>query len=147
MKLASVNTQDSISINTLIGPGSFVQGNISIAGFIRIDGDVDGDIETTGRVIIGEKARIKGTIRALTIIVGGIVQGDIIAPENVHILSSALVIGSILTKKIIIEEKVVYSGACFAINDTSKFEAALATYNNKQAFQESIDQQDRGWNQ
>ena len=35
---------DDISINTLIGNGSFVQGDLKVNGFIRIDGDIDGNL-------------------------------------------------------------------------------------------------------
>ena len=38
---------DDISINTLIGAGSFIKGDVHIDGCIRFDGDIDGNIETT----------------------------------------------------------------------------------------------------
>ena len=132
------SVQDSISINTLIGPHTFVKGNLYIAGFIRIDGDIEGAIETKGRIIIGENARIKGNIRALTAIIGGIVQGDIITPEGVTVLSTGLVIGTIITKKINIEEMVLFSGNCFAINDDAMFQKQVTTYNNQKAYQENV---------
>jgi len=34
---------DDISINTLIGAGSFIKGDVHIDGFIRFDGDIDGN--------------------------------------------------------------------------------------------------------
>ena len=67
-------TSDDISINTLIGPGSFVSGDIKINGFIRIDGDIKGKIESSGNIIIGERAKIQGNITASSIVVGGIVH-------------------------------------------------------------------------
>ena len=64
-----------------------ITGNVTVSGFLRIDGDIDGNVQTQGRVIIGEEARIRGNIRAASVSVGGVVQGDIIAPDYVVILS------------------------------------------------------------
>ena len=53
---------DDISINTFIGSGSAVSGNLKIAGFVTIHGDLDGDLEATGKVIVSEDARVRGNI-------------------------------------------------------------------------------------
>ena len=129
---------DDISINTLIGSGSFIRGDMRIAGFIRIDGDLDGNLETTGRVIVGEKARIRGDIRSLVITIGGIVQGDVIAPEGVNILSTGVVLGTVITRKLVMEDSVLFSGSCFAVNDQDLFDAALSEYNNRKALSRSL---------
>jgi len=130
--------QDDISINTLIGSGSFIRGDMRIAGFVRIDGDLDGNLETSGRVIIGEKARIRGDIRSLVITIGGVVQGDVIAPEGVVILSTGMVIGSVITRKLVVEDSVVLSGSCFAVNDKERFDTVLSDYNNRKALSRSL---------
>ena len=130
-------TPEDVSINTIVGSGSFIRGELKIAGFIRIDGDIDGNLETGGRVIVGENARIRGNVNALRITVGGVIQGDIIAPEGVTILSTGMVLGNIITKKLAVEDSVILNGRCFAINDQSRFDAALSEYNNRQALADS----------
>ncbi len=125
--------QEDVSINTIVGPGAFIRGELKIAGFIRIDGDIDGSLETPGRVIIGENARVRGDIRALVATVGGVVQGDVIAPEGVTILSSGMVLGNVITKRLQVEESVVLNGACVAVNDQARFDAALSEYDNRRA--------------
>jgi len=130
--------QDDISVNTLLGPGSFIHGDMKIAGFLRIDGDLDGNLESSGRVIVGEKARIRGNIRSLVITVGGIIQGDIIAPEGITLLSGAVVLGSVYTKKLIVEESVLLSGICFASDSNEKFETTLVDYYNKKALHQTL---------
>ena len=52
---------DDISINTIIGHGSAISGDIKVNGFVRIDGDIDGNLETDGNVIIGEMPVYVGT--------------------------------------------------------------------------------------
>ncbi|MCR5496110.1 MAG: polymer-forming cytoskeletal protein [Treponema sp.] len=113
---------DDISINTLVGNGSFIQGNLKVNGFIRIDGDIDGDLETDGAVIISERARIQGNLVAKSAIIGGIVLGDVTAKEGVKLLSSSAVIGNIITKKVQMEDKVIFHGHCISIEDEAKFE-------------------------
>ncbi|MBQ5470552.1 MAG: polymer-forming cytoskeletal protein [Treponema sp.] len=127
---------DDISINTLIGNGSFVQGNIRVNGFIRIDGDIDGDLETDGAVIISEKARLRGNLNAKSAIIGGIVLGDVTAKEGVKLLSSSAVIGNIITKKVQMEENVIFHGHCISISNEERFETQVEKFLQEQAILE-----------
>ena len=91
---------DDISINTILGQGSAITGNIKINGFVRIDGDIDGNLETDGNIIIGENARIRGNIKAKSVIIGGIVLGNIEATQSIKILSAEAVVGDIISHKV-----------------------------------------------
>ncbi|EPF28642.1 polymer-forming cytoskeletal family protein [Treponema medium] len=135
--MAKKNFIDDISVNTIVGSGSLISGNVTVSGLLRIDGDIDGNIQTMGRVIIGEEARIRGNIRAASVSVGGIVQGDIIAPDYVVVLSSGMVIGSVLTKKLRVDDNVILHGFCSAIGDQNSFEEAEKKYSNRQALHSS----------
>ena len=135
--MAKKNFIDDISVNTIVGPGALISGNVTFSGFLRIDGDIDGNVQTKGRVIIGEEARIRGNIHAASVSVGGIVQGDIIAPEYVVILSSGMVIGSVLTKKLRVDDDVILHGFCSATGDQTDFEEAEKKYSNRQALHSS----------
>ena len=101
---------DDISFNTMVGPGAFVTGDLKLEGFTRVDGDIYGNLETTGKLIIGENARIRGSVTAKSAIVIGIVEGDILAPESVHLFSSAVVLGDVISRRIKAEDKVVSEG-------------------------------------
>ncbi|PIE97956.1 MAG: cell shape determination protein CcmA [Treponema sp.] len=125
---------DDISVNTIVGPGAFVSGGISAPGFLKIDGDVNGDIVSKGRVVVSETARINGNIRAAAVVIGGIVKGDIIAPEGVYLHSSAIVFGAVITKFLKVEENVLLSGFCYARSDRQGFEDAEKDYKNRQVF-------------
>ncbi len=124
---------DDISINTLIGPGSFIQGDLNVKGFIRFDGDIDGNLETTGKLIIGEQARIRGNIHATSAIIHGIVEGDVVAPEGVRLFSTATVIGDIVSKKILVEEKVFVQGQCIIFENSETFETAKKAWQDEKA--------------
>jgi len=122
---------DDISINTIIGLGSAVSGDVHANGFIRVDGDIDGNLESTGNIIIGDKARINGNVSARSTVVGGIVLGDISAPEGIKLLSSSAVIGDITTKKLEIEENVIFHGHCIALKNEEEFTNAAESYRDK----------------
>ena len=115
---------DDISFNTMVGPGAFVTGDLKLEGFTRVDGDIYGNLETTGKLIIGENARIRGSLTAKSVIVIGIVEGDILAPEGVHLFSSAVVLGDVISRKIKADEKVVIEGYCISIENQQDFEEA-----------------------
>lgn len=131
-------TSDDISINTLIGSGSFVSGNIKINGFIRVDGDINGKIETSSNVIIGEKARIKGDINAKSIVVGGIVIGDVSAPKGIKLLSNSIVIGDLITQSLQIEENVIFNGHCISIKNEEEFKTSAQQFIDQQAIRSKV---------
>ena len=115
---------DDISFNTMVGPGAFITGDLKLEGFTRVDGDIYGNLETIGKLRIGENARVRGSLTAKSVIVIGIVEGDILAPEGVHLFSSAVVLGDVISRKIKAEEKVVIEGYCISIENPEEFEEA-----------------------
>jgi len=119
---------DDISINTIIGNGSAIKGNLKINGFVRVDGDIDGNLETDGNIIIGENARIRGNITAKSVIIGGIILGNIMAEESIRLLSNAVVIGDILSHKVQIDDLATIHGHCISIKDQTAYESASSKY-------------------
>jgi cytoskeletal protein CcmA (bactofilin family) len=124
---------DDVSINTVVGLGASVSGNLKVSGFARIDGDIDGDIEATGRIMIGEKARIRGNVSALSVIVGGVVIGDIVAPEGVQLLATSSVIGDLVTKRVRVEDQVLFHGYCIALENETSFSDAQRLWQDVKA--------------
>ena len=112
---------DDISINTILGNGSAISGDIKVNGFVRIDGDIDGNLETDGNVIIGEHARIRGDVKAKSIIIGGIILGNIHALESAKVLSQAAVIGDIISHKVQIDDQALFHGHCISIKNEDSY--------------------------
>lgn len=113
---------DDISICTIVGSGSAFVGNMRVNGAMMIDGDVDGDLEVSGNLIIGEKARVRGNISAKSAVISGIVLGDISAPEGIKLTSTSTVLGDIATHRLQIAQGVVFHGHCIALSDEDLFE-------------------------
>ena len=129
---------DDISINTIIGKGSEIKGNVKVNGFVRIDGDIDGNLETDGNVIIGENARLRGNLTAKSVIIGGIIKGNIHAAESVKVLSDAAVIGDILSKKVQVEASAIFHGHCISIKDDSEYGKISGEYLQSKAIKDKV---------
>ncbi len=96
-------------INSFIGENSFFEGTMSVPGSLRIDGDFQGRILKTPYVVISSTGRILGDIKVHKVIVDGLVKGDIEADEII-LLSSSVIIGSLHAKNLIIEEGAILHG-------------------------------------
>lgn len=99
---------------TFLGKGSQFKGIGTFEGTIRIDGRLEGEIHTKGTLVVGEHAVIEGDVSADVVISGGRVTGNIIAAEKVQLLATGIVIGTIKTPLLSIEEGVRFSGTCDA---------------------------------
>lgn len=95
-----------------LGRGSRVEGNLSFQGSVRIDGQIEGQIEAKDTVIIGESAAIVAQIVAATIIVKGNVTGDLTASKRVELRSPGRLLGNIVTPSLVIQDGVVFEGHC-----------------------------------
>ena len=125
--------RDDVSINSLIGPGTSVAGNLEAAGFTRVDGDIDGNLVVDGKLIIGDKARIRGNVSANSVIIGGVVVGNIIVSEDVQLFSTASIVGDIIARKIRLDSQVLLQGTCIILNNKEDFEKAKIEWNNQRA--------------
>ena len=111
---------NGVFINSIIGEGASFSGDISMSGLFRIDGDFRGNIEKADKVLIGRNGRAECSIRAGTIVVGGVVKGDIYSTEKVVVLSTGMVIGNISTPRLLVEDGVVLNGRCKIISFQEK---------------------------
>jgi cytoskeletal protein CcmA (bactofilin family) len=101
MKNNSFAADDNI---TLLAKGVVLKGEIHVEGTVRIDGRLDGDIQTKGQVIIGEDGLVQGTITAGTVISSGRIKAKVMADDRVQLMKTATLIGEVLTPLLIIEE-------------------------------------------
>ncbi len=97
-------------IDSLVGENSFFKGDVQVEGFLRIEGAFQGDISETGYVLIGKEGRFKGTISAKRVIIGGVIDGRILAEEEVILLESAVVWAEIRSPQIVVEDGSLFSG-------------------------------------
>jgi cytoskeletal protein CcmA (bactofilin family) len=104
--------QIDIEANSTIGEQSFFEGRFAIRGSLRIDGTFEGQALQVDQLQIGPKGRVKTEITATSVVVEGIVIGNIAASRRILLLSSARVLGDVKTPELIIQDGVVLEGKC-----------------------------------
>ena len=108
MKSSNFGGDDNI---TLLAKGVVLKGEIHVEGTVRIDGRLDGNIQTKGHVIIGEDGLVQGTINAGTVVSSGRIKAKVTASDRVQLLKTATLIGEVLTPTLIMEEGAKLQGA------------------------------------
>lgn len=102
------------AVGSIVRRGTGIRGQVDLSGMLRIDGEFHGEVRATGRIVIGRTGRIERTVHAGTVIVAGTVRGDAVATELVELRSTAIMIGSICTPRLIVEEGGRFCGRCSA---------------------------------
>ncbi|CAB1367519.1 bactofilin family protein [Denitratisoma oestradiolicum] len=91
--------QANVRIESLIGAGTKVEGNIHFSGGLRVDGEVCGNVfaigDTPSTLVISERARIEGEIRVSHLVVNGTVVGPIMCGDFLELQSQARVTGDV----------------------------------------------------
>ncbi len=97
-------------ITTLIDSGSKFEGRLYFSGHARISGDFNGEIYTNDTLIITEGARVKASVDAGVVVIGGNFEGILRAKERIEMHPPAMFKGTCITPKLKIEEGVVFQG-------------------------------------
>jgi len=86
-------------IDTLIGAGTSIEGNIVFTGGLRVDGEVKGDMhgvrDQSTTLVISEHARIEGEISVSHLVINGTVIGPVHATEFLELQNKARVTGDV----------------------------------------------------
>ncbi|MEN2997693.1 MAG: polymer-forming cytoskeletal protein [Brevinematia bacterium] len=105
--------------NTIIGENSFFEGKFMVNGGIRIDGKFEGEMLKVSHVTIGSKGKVRSNISALSVVVEGVLIGNIDAKVRVILLPTSRVYGDITTPEIIIQQGVIFEGRIKIVQDRS----------------------------
>jgi cytoskeletal protein CcmA (bactofilin family) len=101
-------------IDSLIGVGSTITGNVQFTGGLRIDGCVIGNIKAVGdkpgTLVLSEMARIEGEIDVGHVVINGTVAGPVRASDYLELLPKARVTGDVSYKTIEIHVGAVIMG-------------------------------------
>jgi cytoskeletal protein CcmA (bactofilin family) len=117
--------QIEVDANSTIGEDSFFEGMFAVKGSLQIDGRFEGKALMVDQLQIGPKARVKTSIAATSVVVEGVVVGNIAASRRILLLSTARVLGDLKTPELIIQDGVVLEGKCtishFQIDNTRHY--------------------------
>lgn len=110
--MAKMNETDNSTAVNLISQGTEITGDIKSAGDIRIDGVLNGNLNTKGKVVIGPSGRIKGEVECKNSEVSGMIEGKISVSQLLNLKASSKITGTIVTSKLSIEPGALFTGNC-----------------------------------
>jgi len=96
----------------MISLGTTIEGSISSSENIRFDGNLIGNLNTRGKVFVGQTGKVTGEIRCKNCEIEGVVDGKIIVEELLSLRSMAKLYGEITTGKLAIEPGATFTGKC-----------------------------------
>src|SRR5262245_61173323 len=82
-------------IENVIGRSAVVHGDLKAEGAFRIDGTVEGAVESAGTIVIGESGVVRGDVRGAEVLIAGQVIGNVFSSSHLDILASGKVDGDI----------------------------------------------------
>jgi cytoskeletal protein CcmA (bactofilin family) len=89
-------------IDSLIGAGTFVVGDVTFTGGLRIDGQIRGNVVAANgepsALVISEQAKIDGEVRVSHVVVNGTVNGPLIANDYLELQPKARIVGDVTYK-------------------------------------------------
>jgi cytoskeletal protein CcmA (bactofilin family) len=109
---ASVNLSTVTNVTNAFTESTKMIGDISTDNDIRIDGELKGNLDCKGRVIIGPQGKVEGTIVCQNAIIEGLFVGDIKVKELLSLKETASVTGDIKTDKLNVQPGAYFTGKC-----------------------------------
>ncbi len=108
-KMAEAENTNKIN---MIGVGTTIEGNISSSENIRFDGNLIGNLNTKGKVFVGQSGKVTGEIRCKNCEVEGVVDGKVVVEELLSLRAMSKLYGEIRTGKLAIEPGATFTGKC-----------------------------------
>ena len=87
----------------ILGEGTLIKGDISASSDIRIDGQLVGNLEAKGRVVIGPKGKIDGQVKCKNVEIVGFIKGKVFVDELLNMKATSKIEGDIVAGKLAIE--------------------------------------------
>jgi len=111
-------------IDTLIGAGTTIEGNVTFTGGLRIDGEVRGNVcaagDHPGTLVISEHARVDGEVVVPHLVINGAVNGPVRSTDSLELQPRARVAGDVEYSSIeihlgaIVQGRLLHRGAASA---------------------------------
>lgn len=119
-------------IDSLIGAGTVVEGNIRFTGGLRIDGEVKGSVmasegASSSTLVVSEQARIEGAVHVAHLVINGTVVGPVTVSESLEMQPRAKIVGDVEYALIEMHQGAVIEGRL--VHGTQGVELKLAASN------------------
>lgn len=111
------------AIRSLIGEGTVIQGTLRFSDGLRIDGEIQGDVVATANdtsiLVISEKARVTGTVKAGHVIINGTVIGPVESNHLLELQPKAHIQGDVVYEALEMHQGATIEGALHRISGSS----------------------------
>ena len=110
------------TIDSLIGLGTSVDGNLRFRGGLRIDGHVAGSVtaeeDASAMLVVSQSARIEGPVRAAHVVVSGTIEGAVQADEMLELNAGARITGEVRYRALEIHAGAIVDGALVHLEES-----------------------------
>ena len=124
-----MNKNRKVELSTIIGKGSKIKGTIYVQGGVRVDGEVEGTIESDGFVTIGSSGVARADIKADECLISGKVVGNVTCKDAIELDRSARMNGDIVAKILKIHTGAVFNGSSSMSSDSKITRNPIITEN------------------
>ena len=98
---------------TILGTNAVFKGELTFKDTLCIDGEFEGKLTTSDKLIVAEQGVVLANIEAGTVICRGKITGNIIASQKVEIYSTGKILGDVHTPALMIELGAVFNGKSY----------------------------------
>lgn len=105
-------TMETSTQQNVIAKGTKIVGDIASQGPFRIDGTVEGNVKTSGKVVVGKSGYIKGTLQGENADFEGKFSGKLILSGTLSLKSSAHIEGEVHISKLAVEPGATFNATC-----------------------------------
>ena len=103
---------DPAAVETVLGRGTEFKGDLKSSASVRVDGRLEGSLQTSGDLIVGESGVLVANVEAASIMVAGEVQGQVKASARLEIAPTGRIRGDVETPVLVINEGGRLDGRC-----------------------------------
>ncbi|WP_298826692.1 polymer-forming cytoskeletal protein [uncultured Capnocytophaga sp.] len=103
---------NSVAGSNRIVAGTKIKGEVNSGSDFRIDGEIEGTIQTSGRLVVGRTGLIKGNVVCTNADVEGTITGTLVVKNTLSLKATAVIEGEVQADKLAIEPGAVFNVTC-----------------------------------
>lgn len=89
-----------------------IKGDIVSEADFRIDGKLDGNVKTSGKVVIGKDGYIHGKVECVNADIEGSFNGELLVSDLLSLKASAVIEGTVSVSKLAVEPGAAFNASC-----------------------------------
>lgn len=104
--------QDFSKEQNKISQGTYLKGDITSEGSFRIEGELEGNLDLKGKVVIGQTGHIRGEVVCENADIEGKFTGKLKVTSCLNLKNTANISGEVITDQLVVESGAVFNATC-----------------------------------